>query len=198
MNEPLLTVGVEEGADGRLRIISPRVGIWSEHPHPGALLGPGSRVGWLEHLNRRFALVLPDGASGRVRAEPLRDRAVAVEYGQVLLELRPVLGDDAHGLAQEERVSGHHALVDVEPGLHAVVAPTDGVFYRAGTPGGKPFVEVGVRIRAGQPLGLIEVMKTFSQIQYGGPGLPDEATVVEIRGADAGEVRAGQVLVVVR
>jgi len=41
-------------------------------------------------------------------------------------------------------------------------------------------------------------MKCFSAITYGGPGLPEEAEVVEIRAADASEVRHGQVLFVVR
>jgi biotin carboxyl carrier protein len=40
-------------------------------------------------------------------------------------------------------------------------------------------------------------MKTFNQIVYGGPGLPEEAEVVEIRCADGAEVSAGQTLMVV-
>ncbi len=41
-------------------------------------------------------------------------------------------------------------------------------------------------------------MKTFNQILYEGPGFPDQAEVIEIRVRDAEEVRAGQVLIVVR
>ena len=47
-------------------------------------------------------------------------------------------------------------------------------------------------------LPLLEVMKTFNQIGYGGAGFPEDAEVVEVRVADRDEVRAGQVLVVVR
>ena len=47
-------------------------------------------------------------------------------------------------------------------------------------------------------MGLVEVMKTFNQIQYGWPGLPDEAEVIEIRVEEGAEIRAGQILVVVR
>ena len=79
-----------------------------------------------------------------------------------------------------------------------MVSPTDGTFYRGPAPGTRPFVEPGSRVRAGQPLGLVEVMKTFNQIPYGGPGLPEEAEVVEIRCGDAEEVHAGQVLMFVR
>ena len=57
---------------------------------------------------------------------------------------------------------------------------------------------MGGRLRSGQAVGLVEVMKTFNQILYGGPGLPAEVTVVEIRCEDGDEIQAGQVLIVVR
>jgi biotin carboxyl carrier protein len=79
-----------------------------------------------------------------------------------------------------------------------VSAPTDGVFYRGPSPEAPPFVEVGSRVSKGQPVGLVEVMKTFNQIVYGGPGMPDEGEVLEIRCEDGAEVSAGQVLIVVR
>ena len=41
-------------------------------------------------------------------------------------------------------------------------------------------------------------MKTFNPIVYGGGSLPDTAEVVEVLAADGEEVRAGQVLLVVR
>lgn len=196
MNEPILSVEVEP-CEGGWRIRAPLVGRWSAHPHPGALVGAGSVVGLLDRLDRRFLLVLPDGTAGRVRGAMPRDRVVAVEYGQVLFELSPLREDDAAGLEAEGRATGA-VVPGLAPGLHAVVAPTDGVFYRRPTPGARPFVDAGDRVRAGQPVGLIEVMKTFGQIPYGGAGLPEEAEVVEVRAADGAEVRAGDVLVVVR
>ena len=196
MNEPILAVEVE-ACEGGWRIRAPLVGRWSAHPHPGALVGAGSVVGLLERLDRRWRLVLPDGAAGRVRGAMPRDRVVAVEYGQTLFELAPLREDDAAGLEEEARATGA-IVAGLAPGLHAVVAPTDGVFYRRPTPGARPFVEPGDRVRQGTPVGLVEVMKTFGQIPYGGPGLPEEAEVVEVRAADGEEVRAGDVLVVVR
>ena len=80
----------------------------------------------------------------------------------------------------------------------AVTAPTDGVFYRRPAPDAAPFVEPGGRVEAGQPVGLVEVMKTFNQILYGGPGFPDSAEVLEIRAEEGAEIRSGDVLVVVR
>lgn len=83
-------------------------------------------------------------------------------------------------------------------GCHAVVCPANGVFYRRPRPADPPYVDVGSAVRTGQTLGLIEAMKTFSPIPYGGPGLPSEASVVEIRADDSQEVRHGQVLFVLR
>lgn len=188
---------VESGPEGRLTARAPRVGLWSHHPHPGALLGPGSRVGYLDHLNRRYQLVLPDGAAGRLAGEVPKDRIVAVEFDEPLFDLAALRAEDSAGLEAEERAAGH-LKAGIAEGHHAIAAPTDGVFYRRPAPGARAFVEAGERVRTGSPLGLIEVMKTFSQIVYGGPGLPDDAEVVEVRAGDAAEVRAGQVLVVVR
>lgn len=197
MSGDVLTVRVERDPAGTLRILSPKVGVWTHHPHPGAVVGPGSRVGELVHLERRYALVLPDGVAGRLFGEVPRDRAVPVEYGAQLFALAPLGDADRAGLAQERRaVSG--ASEGVPEGQHAVVAPTDGVFYSRPAPGAPPFVEPGARVRQGSAIGLIEVMKTFSRIEYGGPGLPEEAEVVEVRASDSAEVRAGDVLVVVR
>ncbi len=196
MNEPLLEVRVEPGADGRLRILAPRVGWWRSHPRPGAVVGGGGAVGVLEHLNRRYRLVLPEDVAGRVASALPKDRRVAVEFGAELFEIAPLeAGDPDAAAAASPAVRGSAGL---SPGMHAVVAPTDGVFYRAPAPGAPPFVEVGSRIEAGHAVGLVEVMKTFNQIVFTGPGLPHEAEVVEIRAKDLEEVRAGQVLVVVR
>jgi biotin carboxyl carrier protein len=43
-------------------------------------------------------------------------------------------------------------------------------------------------------LGLVEIMKCFNQITYGGPGLPERGRVAEILAEDAAEVQFGQVL----
>ncbi len=199
MNEPILLARVQRGDDGRVRVVSPGVGWWWHPPHLGALVGPGSRIGAFQRLGRRYALTLPDGAAGRIAGSLPRDRAIPVEYGQPLFDLAPVAAaTEGETLAAETAAIGHPGAAGLPAGTWAVVSPTDGVFYRRPAPGARPFVEPGARIRAGQPLGLVEVMKTFNPILYGGPGLPEEADVVEVRCGDAEEVRAGQVLVVVR
>jgi biotin carboxyl carrier protein len=198
MNEPILLAKAEREADGRIAVRSPLVGTWIEPPHAGTLLGPGSRIGLIAHLNRRLALVLPDGAAGRVVSGLPGDRAVAVEYAQVLFELTPVGAAGSEALEGDACALGHPADAGLSPGTRAVVSPTDGVFYRRASPTDPPFVEAGSRVRTGDAIGLVEVMKTFNLIAYGGPGFPPEAEVLEVRCADAQEVRAGQILAVVR
>jgi len=198
VNEPIVLVRVVETEEGRVRVLSPGVGWWSAHPHPGALLGPGSRVGIFSSLHRRSVLVLPDGTAGRTVGNLPRKRSVAVEFGEALFELAPVDPNDEAGVGGAAATLGHPSDADLPEGTRAVVSPTDGFFYRRPSPGAAPFVEVGSRIVNGDPLGLVEVMKTFNQIVYGGPGFPDEAEVVEIRADDAEEVRAGRILLVVR
>jgi acetyl-CoA carboxylase biotin carboxyl carrier protein len=155
-------------------------------------------VGLFTSLHRRFALVLPEGTAGRIVGALPRKRSVAVEYGEVLFELAPVDASDEAGAPGAAAALGHPSDADLPEGTRAVVSPTDGFFYRRPSPGAEPFVEVGSRVQAGDPVGLVEVMKTFNQILYGGPGFPEGGEVVEVRAGDAEEVRAGQVLIVVR
>ena len=43
-------------------------------------------------------------------------------------------------------------------------APLVGVCYRAPSPGERPFVAVGDRVRAGQPLAIVEAMKLMNEV----------------------------------
>ena len=80
--------------------------------------------------------------------------------------------------------------------LIPIVAPSEGVFYRRPGPDTPAYVEQGSQVSTGSVLGLVEVMKSFNQITYGGPGLPEQAVVREVRAEEGAEVRAGQVLIV--
>ena len=45
-----------------------------------------------------------------------------------------------------------------------VIAPMVGTFYRSPSPGALPFVEVGSKVKVGDPIGIFEVMKLFTTI----------------------------------
>ena len=51
------------------------------------------------------------------------------------------------------------------PAGHVVRAPMVGTFYASASPGAPAFVSVGSQVKAGDPLGIIEAMKMFNQIE---------------------------------
>jgi len=177
-------------------VVSPGVGWWSSPPPNGTLVGPGSSVGRLRCLTRDAELWMPDGVAGRVVRQDGR-RVTPVAFGETLFILDRLEGGQTE-LGAASALAGGTRAPDLPAGTHAVTAPTEGVFYSRPAPDAAPFVTVGVRVHDGQPVGLVEVMKTFSQILYGGPGLPAEAEVLEVRCADGEEISSGQVLIVVR
>lgn len=176
---------------GAFLVRAPRVGLWWNAPASGSLVGEGSPAGSIEEVGHRHPVVVPAGVRGRVELVLGRERAIAVGYGDVLFRVVPLDdGGTASATAEQARSSAAGGL--------QVAAPTDGVFYLSPTPGAPPYVAVGDRVTAGKAIGLIEVMKTFNPISYGGAGLPETAVVVEILAEDGQEVRAGQPLVTVR
>lgn len=74
----------------------------------------------------------------------------------------------------------------------ALESPMVGVFYRSPSPEDPPFVNVGDFVRVGQPIGLIEAMKVYSEV-------PSEVTgrVVETPVESGKLVQQGQPLIFV-
>jgi acetyl-CoA carboxylase biotin carboxyl carrier protein len=80
----------------------------------------------------------------------------------------------------------------IEPEGHFVKSPMVGTFYRAASPGAKPFVEVGDTVQVGDTLCIIEAMKLMNEIEA------DKAGVVKQVLAENGQpVEYGQPLVVI-
>ncbi|MGW4485058.1 acetyl-CoA carboxylase [Amycolatopsis sp. NPDC004368] len=73
-----------------------------------------------------------------------------------------------------------------------ILSPLPGIFYTRPGPDKEPFVQPGDRIEAGAAVGIVEVMKQFTEIRAESAG-----TVVSINVADGGTVTPGEVLVVV-
>jgi len=55
-------------------------------------------------------------------------------------------------------------LASAPLGASAIEAPVMGVFYRSPALDEPPFVEIGDRVEIGDPVGLIEAMKVFSEV----------------------------------
>lgn len=60
---------------------------------------------------------------------------------------------------------------------HRVTAPMVGTFYRAPSPGARPFVEVGSPVEVGDTLCIIEAMKMLNPIEADRSGTIREALV---------------------
>jgi acetyl-CoA carboxylase biotin carboxyl carrier protein len=75
---------------------------------------------------------------------------------------------------------------------NVVSAPMVGTFYRSPSPGAPPFIEIGSKVKKGDPICIIEVMKLFSTMhaEWGG-------TVKEIGAENAQLVEYGQMLFVI-
>lgn len=194
---PGVEVMVSNGqtADGELLLSSPAVGFYGFAPRVGEVLVGGSRVGRLTTLGRTVELLVPKGVTGRVAERQLATRSDPVEYGQVLLRLVPVeAGDVGEGIV----TGAEQAARGLPEGTFAVTSPTHGMFYRRPRPEDPAYVEPGQIVEQGSTLGLVEVMKCFSAISYGGDQLPTRAEIVEVRAEDGAEVASDEVLFVVR
>jgi len=175
--------------DGELILVrAPAPGIWQGGPWNGDLLGPDASVGFLSMLGRRSRLRLPPGAGGRVvdTGRHGSTQALAVSFGDVLVRLDP------HATSSHERETASHSGASVA-GLH-MKSPSSGRFWRRPTPNDAPFVEDGQLVQKGDPIGLLEVMKTFTRLSYDGPNLPERARVVRVVPEDGDDVDAGSVL----
>lgn len=184
----------EEASDAgsRLVLLAPAVGLWRDAPPPGSLVQAGTSLGRLEILGELHELLAPAGAHGVVLAgdgdAPARR---AVGFDDRLLVLDPQAATDAARPAAGAGASaaaGEHGLV--------VRAPSSGRFYRRPGPDKPAFVAVDQVIREGQVVGLLEVMKTFTRVSYGGD-LPSPARVLALLADDEADVAAGQPLIAV-
>jgi acetyl-CoA carboxylase biotin carboxyl carrier protein len=54
---------------------------------------------------------------------------------------------------------------------HAVKSPMVGTVHLAPSPGSKPFVEIGQRVKVGDTLCIIEAMKMFNQVEADKAGI---------------------------
>ena len=79
-----------------------------------------------------------------------------------------------------------------EPEGHLVKSPMVGTFYRAASPGGKSFVEVGDSVQAGDTLCIIEAMKLMNEIESDKTGV-----VKQILVENGQPVEFGQPLIVI-
>jgi biotin carboxyl carrier protein len=175
---------------------APTVGVVDGRPDEGVYLNPMRGFLMLTVLNRRYVVLLPRKVEGRVVETFIEDTYTPVGFNQPLFRLSQV--DPGATREAANTAEGAAASADLDADLIPVQAPSEGVFYRRPGPDSPPYVEEGSEIATGSVLGLVEVMKSFNQITYGGPGLPERGKVERVLAEDSAEVSFGQTLFLIR
>jgi acetyl-CoA carboxylase biotin carboxyl carrier protein len=84
------------------------------------------------------------------------------------------------------------SAAEAPPHAGLVASPMVGTAYRGPAPGARPFVEIGSLVKAGDPLLIVEAMKTMNQIPS-----PRSGTVLQILVEDGQPVEYGEPLMVI-
>jgi acetyl-CoA carboxylase biotin carboxyl carrier protein len=116
------------------------------------------------------AVVEIEHAGGRLRIE---GKAAAPASGAGQAQAHPASGLASASPAPPGPFSaptsggaaGHAApVVEDEDGLHFVMSPIVGTFYRAPNPDAEPYVKVGDSVERGHTLCIVEAMKLMNEI----------------------------------
>ncbi|MDP1692844.1 MAG: acetyl-CoA carboxylase biotin carboxyl carrier protein [Burkholderiaceae bacterium] len=83
------------------------------------------------------------------------------------------------------------AIAAAETG-HIVKSPMVGTFYLTASPGGKPLVEIGSAVKAGEPVCIIEAMKIMNEIEA-----DESGTIAKVLCENGQAVEFGQPLFVI-
>lgn len=152
------------------------------------LVAPGDVIGELEVLGRVVRIVAPrvHGLVKLAAKSPALARR-PVSYGDVLFRVATdVAFAAADGAAGSSAAKADAGLV--------FRAPTSGRFYGRPSPDKPAFVEAGRELTTGATVCLLEVMKTFHRVTYGGHDVPPRAKVREVLVADGADVNQGDPL----
>jgi acetyl-CoA carboxylase biotin carboxyl carrier protein len=142
-----------------------------------------------QELIRALAKLLDETGLTEIEFERGGQRVRVARHGPAAVAVAPVLRATTAEATPLPAGSG-----PVDPSKHpgVVTSPMVGTCYRAAEPGARPFVEVGARVRAGEPLLIVEAMKTMNQIPA-----PRAGTVIQILIEDGQPVEFGEPLMII-
>jgi len=139
---------------------------------------------------RMGELTLSASKSGTVRAAPLQQAIQADVSPSPVPAPHPAPVALAH-VAPHQTPNAPAPVV--EKGLVEIPSPMVGIFYLAPEPDADPFVKVGDTINADSTIGIIEVMKVFTNIRAEKSG-----TIVQCLVQNGDFVEFGQPLLLIR
>jgi acetyl-CoA carboxylase biotin carboxyl carrier protein len=123
---------------------------------------------------------------------------IAVERAGVSIRVARYSGGVGRARAAESGTPAPAVIAStplpIDPAQHpgVVASPMVGTAYLAPEPRARPYVEVGTVVKTGEPLMIIEAMKTMNQIPAPRPG-----TVIQILVDDGQPVEYGQPLMII-
>ncbi|HEX4418077.1 MAG TPA: biotin/lipoyl-containing protein [Kofleriaceae bacterium] len=174
-----------------IELRAPMPGVFTPAVAAGDLVAPGATLGELAVLGRATAVIAPRTAASGIAIRVVTAASQAVGYGDPLVTIDPSLQHGA-AIAGPSTAAGT-AATTAALGL-VFRAPTSGRFYGRSAPDKPAFVTAGATLATGATICLLEVMKTFHRVTYGGPGLPDTARVTRVLVGDGDDVNAGDPL----
>ena len=130
-------------------------------------------------------------AEGKVRIVKADPHASAAPMMMMAAAPTPLVPTTASRTAPAIAAEAAEDAAAAETG-HVVKSPMVGTFYRAASPGGKPLVEVGSNVKAGEPICIIEAMKIMNEIEGDETG-----TIAKILCENGQAVEFGQPLFVI-
>jgi acetyl-CoA carboxylase biotin carboxyl carrier protein len=164
------------------QLCAPMPGVFRPNIHSGSMVDVDGVVGVLEVLGSSHELVVPANVTGYASKVDAR----AVQFGDVLVEVTP-------GAIAGTTRKAATAAQTATSGL-VFRAPTSGRFYGRSSPDKPAFVNAGDELARGATVCLLEVMKTFHRVHFGGADMPERAKVKAVLVKDGDDVNAGDPL----
>lgn len=127
-------------------------------------------------------------AEGKVRIV----KAIAGAAAPVAYAVAPTVAAPAAAPVVAGAEPAATPAVAAEPAGHLVKSPMVGTFYRASSPGAKPFKDVGDTVKEGETICIVEAMKILNEIEADKSG-----TVTQILVQNGQAVEYGQPLFVI-
>ena len=143
-------------------------------------------------LIRELALLLDETSLTEIEIERAGLRLRVARNISIAAEMPASFAPAAVAPAAAAAAASSEPATDYANHPGVVPSPMVGTAYWSPEPGAKPFVEIGVKVSAGQTLLIIEAMKTMNQIPA-----PRAGTVARILIEDGTPVEFGEPLMII-
>jgi acetyl-CoA carboxylase biotin carboxyl carrier protein len=186
-SQPPQKIAKHSNIDGELLLDSPGVGYFQCEVAPGSFVSPGSCLGYLRVLGKKYSVLIGSKTPSAYVDSVLIVKG-PVEYGTPLLQLTEgsTKSTAAEKVDSPEKTSSAMSINSPQPGR----------VYLKPDPEKAAYVSVGSVVSKGDTLLLIEIMKTFTPLLYPGSNmeLPAKVRITKVLVDEGDEVEPDQPL----